>query len=147
MRGRSLFCALFAAAILLLGAITVVALNPRVPDRAIGYNSLAKRMFKGTVASKGYVIEGLLYFSLKTAGAMVEVQLGPKDFVERSGFKLNSGDMVTVIGVPVTMMNRQVVLTREIHSMGGMLIVRDQVGLPLWERELPVLMDPVWGHS
>jgi hypothetical protein len=147
MRGRLLFFALFAAAIVLLGAITVVALNPRVPDRnAIGYNLLAERMFKGTVASKGYVIEGLLYFPLKTVDAMVEVQLGPKDFVERSGFKLNSGDMVTVIGVPVIMMNRQVVLTREVH-MSGMLIVRDQVGLPLWERELPVLMDPVWGHS
>ena len=147
MRGRLLFCSLFAAAMVLLAAITVVAFDPSSPDRdAVGYNPLAERMFKGTVASKGNVIEGLLYFPLKTADGMVEVQIGPKDFVERSGFKLNSGDMVTVIGVPVIMMNRQVVLTREVH-MSGMLIVRDQVGLPLWERELPVLMDPVWGHS
>jgi hypothetical protein len=147
MRSRLLFCALFAAAIVLLAAVTSVAFNPRGPDRhaIVGYNPLAERMLKGTVASNGYVIEGLLYFPLRTADATVEVQLGPKDFVERSGFKLNTGDMVTVIGMPVMMMNRQVVLTREVTSASGVLTVRDQVGLPLWERE-PVLMDPVWGH-
>jgi len=148
MRSKLLFCALFAAAIVLLAAVVVVAFNPRDPDRdAIGYNQLAERMFKGTVTSKGYVIEGLLYFPLRTADVLVEVQIGPKDFVERSGFKLNAGDIVTVIGMPVIMMNRQVVLAREVRGISGMLIVRDRVGLPLWEKELPVLMDPLQGHS
>ena len=147
MRSKLLFCALFAAATVLLAAAVVVAFNPSGPDRDVtGYNPLAERIFKGTVASKGYVVEGLLYFPLRTKDALLEVQIGPEDFVQRSGFKLNAGDTVTVIGMPVIMMNRQIVLTRQVRSRNGMLIVRDQAGLPLWERELPVQMDPVRGH-
>ena len=147
MRSKLIPCALFAAAILLLAAATVVALNPRGIDRdVVGYNPLAERVFKGTVASKGFVFEGLFYFPLKTADGTIEVQIAPKDFLERSGFILNAGDIVTVIGVPVILMNRQILLTREVRSMSGVLIVRDHVGLPLWEKQLPILMDPVSGH-
>jgi hypothetical protein len=42
--------------------------------------------------------------------------------------------------MPVMMKKRQVVLAREVRGVNGVLIVRDQVGLPLWER--PILMDP-----
>jgi hypothetical protein len=141
MRNRLLFCVLFAAAIVLLGAVIVGALDR--PDRdVIGYNVLSERVFKGIVASKGHIIEGLMYFPLRTANTMMEVQIGPKEFVERSGFKLNAGDMVTVIGMPVVMKEQQVVLAREVRSMNGVLVVRDRVGLPLWEKDRPTLMDP-----
>ena len=141
MRNKLLFCVLFAAAIVLLGAVIVGALDR--PDRdVIGYNVLSERVFKGIVASKGHIIEGLMYFPLRTANTMMEVQIGPKEFVERSGFKLNAGDMVTVIGMPVVMKERQVVLAREVSSMSGVLVVRDRVGLPLWEKDRPILMDP-----
>jgi hypothetical protein len=144
MRRKLVFCALFAA-IVLLAAVVVVAFNPRSSDRdVIGYNPLQERIFKGTVAGKEHAIEGLLYFPLRTKNALVEVQIGPKDFLERCGFELNAGETVTVIGMPVTMMNRHVVLARHVRSMSGMLIVRDQAGLPLWE--LPVQMDPLQGH-
>jgi hypothetical protein len=63
----------------------------------IGYNLLKERMFEGIVASKGHIIEGLMYFPLKTANTTMEVQIGPKEFVDRSGFKLNVGETVTVI--------------------------------------------------
>ena len=106
MRNKLLFCVLFAAAIVLLGAVIVGALDG--PDRdVIGYNVLSERVFKGIVASKGHIIEGLMYFPLRTANTMMEVQIGPKEFVERSGFKLNAGDMVTVIGMPVVMKERR----------------------------------------
>ena len=141
MRNKLFFCVLFAAAIVLLGAVIVGALDR--PDRdVIGYNVLSERVFKGIVASKGHIIEGLMYFPLRTANTMMEVQIGPKEFVERSGFKLNAGDMVTVIGMPVVMKERQVVLAREVSSMNGVLVVRDRVGLPLWEKDRPILMDP-----
>jgi hypothetical protein len=146
MRNRLLFCVLFAAAIVLLGTVIVGALDVGALDRpdrdVIGYNVLSERVFKGIVASKGHIIEGLMYFPLRTANSMMEVQIGPKEFVERSGFKLNAGDMVTVIGMPVVMKERQVVLAREVSSMNGVLIVRDRVGLPLWELDRPIRMDP-----
>jgi len=138
MRNRLLFCVLFAPAIVLLGAVIVGALDVGALDRpdrdVIGYNVLSERVFKGIVASKGHIIEGLMYFPLRTTNTMMEVQIGPKEFVERSGFKLNAGDMVTVIGMPVVMKEQEVVLAREVSSMNGVLIVRDRVGLPLWEK-------------
>ena len=99
-------------------------------------------MFEGIVASKGRIIEGLMYFPLLTANTMMDVQIGPEKFVERSGFKLNAGDTVTVIGMPIVLKDRQVILAREVRSMNGVLVVRDQIGLPLWERDRPILMDP-----
>ena len=141
MRNRLFFSVLFAAATVLLGALVVGALDR--PDRdVIGYNVLSERVFKGIVASKGHIIEGLMYFPIRTANTMMEVQIGPKEFVERSGFKLNAGDMVTVIGMPIVMTEREVVLAREVSGMNGVLVVRDRVGLPLWEKDRPTLMDP-----
>jgi hypothetical protein len=72
----------------------------------------------------------------------MEVQIGPKEFVDRSGFKLNVGEPVTVIGMPLMENGRQVVLAREVHSMSAVLVVRDRIGLPLWERDRPIYMDP-----
>jgi hypothetical protein len=92
---------------------------------AAGYNVLTERVFKGTVAGEGTVIEGMTYFPLKTANAIVQVQIGPAEFVERRNFKLRVDDIVTIVGVPVFVMNRQVVLAREVSSIGGTLTVRD----------------------
>jgi hypothetical protein len=73
----------------------------------------------------------------------VEVQIGPKEFVERSSFKLKTGDKVTVVGMPVVMKEREVVLAREVSSMNGVLIIRDPMGLPLWDKtDRPLQMDP-----
>jgi hypothetical protein len=143
MRHKLFICVSVAAAVVLLTAVVVGAINrrDRVPD-ITGYNVLSERMFSGIVASGGHVSEGLMYFALRTADSTVEVQIGPKDFVDHSGFKLKAGDIVTVIGMPVVMKDRQIVLAREVRSMNGILIVRDHLGLPLWEGNRPILMDP-----
>jgi hypothetical protein len=130
------------AALAILMATAIVVSSDRRDRDVIGYNVLKERMFEGVVESKGHPTGDLIYFSLKRANGIVEVQIGPKEFVERSGFKLNAGDRVTVIGMPVVMNERQVVLAREVKSMNGMLMVRDQVGRPLWEIDRPILMDP-----
>jgi hypothetical protein len=135
------FCILLAVLAILLVAVVAVSSDRRDRD-IIAYNVLKERMFEGVVASKGRIIEGLVYFPLKTGATIWEVQIGPKEFVERSGFKLNPGDTVTVIGMPLVMNERHVVLAREVSSMNRVLIVRDQVGLPLWEKDRPILMDP-----
>lgn len=133
-----------AAAVVLLAGVVVGAFDRRDRDRdAIGYNVLAERMFEGRVASKGHIIDGLMYFPLRTADTVLEVQIGPKEFVEGSSFKLKTGDMVTVVGMPVVMKEREVVLAREVSSMKGVLIIRDPIGLPLWDKmDRPLQMDP-----
>jgi hypothetical protein len=141
MRNELLFfCMLLAALAILMATATVVSSDRPYRD-VVGYNVLKERMFEGVVASKGHIVEDSTYFRLKMANATVEVQIGPKEFLERSGFKLNIEDRVTVIGMPVVMNERLVVLAREVSGMNGVLVVRDEVGRPLWERD-PILMDP-----
>jgi hypothetical protein len=140
MRNKLGFFTVFAVAIVLMAAVVVSAPDRRDRD-VVGYNVLKERLFKGIVASKGHIIEGLMYFPLRTANTMMEVQIGPKEFVDRRGFKLNVGETVTVTGMPLILNDRQVVLAREVSSMNGVLVVRDQLGLPLWERHRPILMD------
>lgn len=134
---------LFAAEVVLLAAAVLGAYDR--PDRdndAVGYNVLGERVFEGTAGSRGHVIEGLVYFPLRTANTVLEVQIGPKEFVERSGFRLKAGDIVTVVGMPVVMHEREVVVAREVSGMKGALIVRDPMGLPLWETDRPIQIDP-----
>jgi hypothetical protein len=143
MRNKLFFCLFFATAAVLVAAIVAGAFGRADRDGDItGYNVLAERMFEGTVASKGHISDGLVYFPLATASTMVEVQIGPKEFVERSGFKLKTGDKVTVTGMPVVIEQREIVLAREVSGMNGVLVVRDDMGLPLWDRDRPILMDP-----
>ncbi len=140
MRNKLLFICMLLAALAILMLATVVASFDRPYRDVIGYNVLKERMFEGVVASKGDVTEGLTYFALKMPNGTVEVQIGPKEFVDRCSFKLNTGDSVTVIGMPIVMNQRQVVLAREVRGVNGSLIVRDAVGRALWEK--PIQMDP-----
>ena len=135
MRNKLLFFCMLLAALAILMLATVVASFDRPYRDIIGYNVLKERIFEGVVASKGHIIEDSVYFPLKMGTAILEVQIGPKEFVESSGFKLSIGDRVTVIGMPVVMNERLVVLAREVSSMNGVLIVRDEVGRPLWEKD------------
>ncbi len=133
MRNNVIFRMFLAAAVILLAFVGAFSQSDRDND-AIGYNVLAERLFEGTVAAKEHSSEGLVYFPLRTANTLVEVQIGPKEFVERNSFKLRAGDRVTVIGMPVVMKGRDVVLAREVRSTKDALIIRDSMGLPLWDK-------------
>ena len=139
MRNKLIFSTALAVAMVLLAAPLVSGGDWHGP---IAYNVLKEQMFEGIVASKGRIIDGLVYFPLRTANTTMEVQIGPKEFVDRSDFKLNVGETVTVIGMPRIENWRQVVLAREVSSMNAVLVVRDRFGLPLWERDRPIYMDP-----
>ena len=139
MLKKSVFFTSFAVAIVLLATVFVSAGDRR---DVTGYNLLKERTFEGVVASKGHIIEGLMYFPLKTANTTLEVQIGPEEFVDRSGFKLNIGETVAVLGMPLIDNERQTVLARQVSSMSAVLVVRDRFGLPLWEQNRPIYMDP-----
>jgi hypothetical protein len=141
MRNKFVFFTVFAVAVVLLAAVVASALDRRDRD-VMGYNILKERIFKGVVANQGHINEGLMYFTLRAANNMMEVQIGPKEFVDRSDFKLKTGETVTVTGMLLVLNRQPVVLARRVSSMSATLVVRDQVGLPLWELDGPVLMDP-----
>ena len=148
MRNKLVFCIIIGVALILLAAVAIGASDrrDRYPD-AGSYDVQAERMFEGTIAGKGHILEDLMYFPLKIMDTVVEVQVGPKEFVADRGFKLKPGDMVTLIGVPAVLHEREVVLAREIHSMNGVLVVRDDMGAPMWDTSRPIQMDPASSTS
>src|SRR5215470_4787209 len=142
MWNKLFFCMLFVAAAVLFVAVAADSSDPRDRRDITGYNVLTERVFEGAVEGKLYMIERIVYFPLRTGESVVQVQVGPKDFVERHNFKIKTGDMMTVTGMPIVMSGRDVVLAREIRSTNGVLTVRDALGLPLWESDAPIQMDP-----
>jgi hypothetical protein len=148
MKNKLLFCALGVTAIALLSATVIWALGARDDVRDdMRYDVLAERVFEGAVENRAYLIDGLLYFPLKTSDATVQVQIGPKEFVDHSGFKLNPGDMLTVIGMPLVTKERKIVLAREVRTKIAVLVVRDRTGAPMWETDRPFQMDPERGKD
>jgi hypothetical protein len=130
MRHKLVFRIFIGVLATLLVAIVVDAGDRRDRNRDVGsYDVRAERILEGIVAGKEHIMQGVLYFPLKTAGTVVEVQLGPKEFAERSTFIFKPGDMVVVIGVPVVLNKHGVVLAREISGMNGTLILRDERGV------------------
>jgi cytochrome c5 len=127
---------------LLLTAIAIGAFGRPDGDMdVLRYDVLAERVFEGSVENRGHAVEGLLYFPFKTAGDMMEVQIGPKEFVKRSGFKLKPGEMVTVVGMRVVLKDREILLARQVRSMNAVLVVRDHNGQPMWNTDRPIQMD------
>jgi len=130
MRNKLVFCLFIGVLATLLLDIAVNAIDRRDRHGSVdAYDVRAERVLEGIVAGKGHVMDGLMYFPLKTADTIVEVQLGPKESVERSTFIFKPGDMVVVVGVPVVLNEHAVVLARQISGMKGTLVLRDENGV------------------
>ena len=112
----------------------------RTPDNT--YDVAAERTIEGMVTRTAHSIGGIMHFTLKTANGDVEVQLGPREFVEKSEFKLKVGEMVSVVGVPSMLPEREVVFAREVRCSKGTFTMRDRNGDPMWEPDRPIQMDP-----
>ena len=130
MRGKLVFCLLIGLLAMLLVAIILNASGRRDRHGNVGrYDVRAERIFEGIVAGYGHVADGLMYFPLKTADTTIQIQLGPKEFVERSSFMFRPGDTAIVVGVPVVLNEHGVVLARQISGMNGTLVLRDDDGV------------------
>jgi hypothetical protein len=135
---------MFTIAVIILLASVITAGNVlRPPDRnARRYDVAAERVFEGTIVGKGYTFAGLLYVPFKTTDAVMDIQIGTEEFVARNNLRFRVGEMVTVMGVPIIVNERDVILAREISSMNGIVVLRDRDGAPLWEKTYRILMDP-----
>src|SRR5579864_2440176 len=146
MTGKSLLYVFAGTAMFLLSAIVAGALDRRDGVREIDrirYDVRAEQVYEGAEGSKGHVVDGLMYFTLRMSDRTVDVEIGPEEFVEQSGFKLKIGRAVTVTGMPLVWNGRNIVLAREVSNMTSVLIVRDRDGYPMWDMDRPIRMDPV----
>ena len=144
MKKIFLFCAFVAIAVIVLSVIAVGAMVKAgdVRDSLPKYDVEAERTFEGAILSKGHEVEGLVYVPVRTMDEILEIQIGPREFIAHSGFTFKIGEIVTVVGMPVVMQNREVVLAREVLKMDFVLVVRDHNGQPMWQTDRPFQMDP-----
>jgi hypothetical protein len=146
MKRAILFALITAALVLLLATAAGALAADRVRDR-VQYDPNAEQVFVGSIHDKPTLFEGRMYVTLWTSNGAVAVEIGEKEFVERSRFKLGLGQMVTVIGMPIVISHREMVLAREITIDGSVFVVRDRNGEPLWEMDRPIQMDPAVGDN
>ena len=139
---RAILLALITTAIVLLLRTAAGAFSDdRVRD-GVTYDVKAEQVFAGTVHGKPMLFAGRMYFTLWTGEGAIAVEIGPKEFVERSGFKLSSGQVISVVGMPIVISQREMVFAREITIGGFVFVVRDRNGEPMWQMDRPIQMDP-----
>jgi len=146
MAKRLLVCIFAGAAVLIPSTIATRTLPDWRDDMSdinrISYDPSAEQVYEGIAASNGHPLAGLMYFTLRSSDKTLEIQIGPQEFIEQSGFKFKIGEMVTVVGMPLVWNRRDIVLARRVSNMTTVLIVRDREGHPKWEMKGPVQMDP-----
>ena len=125
-----------ATAIMVLAAVPSSGFDEIRPN-----NFGVERTFEGTVVNSCRVVDGLMYFGLQTPTRVWEIQVGPRDFLERNGFEVKVAQTVTVSGEVAMVGNREVVLAREVRTTTGVFMIRDRNGRPRWDAERPVEMD------
>jgi hypothetical protein len=143
MNKHILFMVVTAVIILLMVAVRAAGTDVE----QVAYDLSAEQVFVGTVHEKPSAFEGRMYFTLFTAKGLITVELGPKEFVTQSGFNLEARQVVTVIGMPVVINNREVILAREITVTGSVFKMRDQNGRRLREMDRTIEMDPEIGAA
>jgi hypothetical protein len=146
MKKALLFALITVAIVLLIGTAAGAFAADDLRDR-VQYDVFTEKVFVGVVHDKPTEFEGRMYFTLWTKDGGVAVEIGPKEFVKRSKFKLEASQMVTVVGMPLVISNREMILAREIIGTGSVFVVRDRNGQPMWEMNRPVQMDPEVGET
>ncbi len=132
---------LFASIIL-----TVVLAAPVVAQKcksgSSNYDPAAERTISGTIEEiteqdcQGNCGGGRkacrgVHLQLATGDKTYEIHVGPKDFLDDSGFKFAKGDEISIIGAPVPDED-EALIARQIDRGSETLTLRDEGGLPEW---------------
>jgi sporulation protein YlmC with PRC-barrel domain len=102
------------------------------------FNASSIETIRGTVQSVGtfrpasHAVSGLLLTIRTPDGRTVSVQGGPRPYITRMEFNINTGNDVTVTGSNVQIGGRQVLIASQIGTAGRTLKLRDPSGSPLW---------------
>ena len=107
--------------------------DPSVPQ----YNALAEVTLHGSVQSvQDYdcKVSGAKggHITVKTENGVLEVHVGPAQFMKDYDIHFTVGDAVTLVGDPVTFDGRKAMLVREIHRGQDRYTLRDKDGKPYW---------------
>ena len=88
----------------------------------------------GRGGGKGMQYRGVL---LKTDQGSLMVDLAPGWYLDEKKFVVQVGDTVSATGSKVTLNNQPGLIAREVTVNGTTLKLRDEQGLPVWQRHGP----------
>ncbi len=78
-----------------------------------------------------------IHLMLKTGTGMVEVHVGPANYISQQKFSFVKGDQIEVLGSLVSLNGSDALLAREITKDGKTLTLRTAQGVPLWSGGRP----------
>jgi hypothetical protein len=119
-----------AIGVFALGATAFAASDP-------AYNAASVVDIDGVIAAvrtapAGAALEGT-HLTVKTKAALVDVYLGPTEFLRIFKTSFPVGNEVEVVGSKVKFENNDVILSREISIGAETLTLRDTHGAPDWK--------------
>ena len=135
MRNTFLFLIVIMPVILLLSAAATAQIG-------FTYDVTAERVFQGAIEGAVRSVDGHVYFTIRREDGLIDVDAGAEEFFLERQLKLDTGQAVTVIGVPLVLDGHKIIVMRELRNNGHRFAVRDYDGYPLWEDDTPVQMDP-----
>jgi hypothetical protein len=73
-----------------------------------------------------------VHATVKTAGGVLDVHLGPSWFIDNQDFQLAAGQKVTVTGSKVTIDGKASLIATEVKTDDQVLKLREADGTPVW---------------
>lgn len=105
------------------------------PQAARPYNPADETTVEGTIQEIRQYPQGAwtgTHLMLRTAGGVLDVHLGPSQYLEQIQLAIHEGDRVTVTGARTDIAGAQALLAREVRKEGRTFALRNQQGIPLW---------------
>lgn len=100
------------------------------------YNPSTETTVKGTVEKVNTISGGGrwggTHLELKTESGILDVHLGPSDFVSSKGFQFAQHDRIQVTGSKVTYQGHPAIIAREVKMHDKVLTLRNAQGIPEW---------------
>jgi hypothetical protein len=126
-----------AISVCVLGATAFAENNQPVKSAGPAYSAATVVDVDGTIAAvrtapAGSALEGT-HLMVKTKTGMMDVYLGPTEFLRIFKTNFPVGNEVEAIGSKVKFENSDVILTREVSVGAATITLRDTHGAPDWQ--------------
>jgi hypothetical protein len=137
------FSSLGTVALLVVGAVSVAMAQTtgRGQPGPPTYDVKTETTINGTVESietvtgadgRGLRALGGTHLMVKTDKETLEIHVGPTAYLTENGIAFAKGDMLEIVGSPVTIDNEPVVIAKQIKKGDNTWTFRDASGRPLW---------------
>jgi len=101
------------------------------------YDPATETNVTGTVSEVTEQTDGRMagvHLTLAVDSGMINVRLGPKQFLDSKQFTIEKGDRMEVTGSRIEVRGVSTIIAREIKKGDQTLTLRDKTGIPAWSQ-------------